>query len=206
MNHACDPKRRWQDKDLTANRIGFQVWQEFYLKNTGTKKPKTYNDFIKSSYYTVFVKFGNYCVDIKALNVMMFANWLLKNKVRIDNWASDSNYNKFLIEYLKDEDPFDAVARSIESTMVLAKDAEVQTHDCLRYTNRNKLIQAIVNGKISPWMLYNSESGIKLLEELDPSQQKMILDYIDPEKWAVKFKRDSNVTGQIQVLLREGGY
>ncbi len=206
MNHACETKRRWQNKDLAANRIGFQSWQEFYVKNTAAKKPRTYLDFIDSSYYTVFVKFGNYCIDIKAINVLHFANWLMKNKVRIDNWASDTNYNKFLIEHLKDEDPLDAVARSIESTIELAKDAEIQTCDCLRYANRNKLVQAIVNGKISPWMLYHSESGIALLEDLDESQQKMIMDYIHPEKWAIKFKRDPDVVLRIKQLLKAGGY
>jgi hypothetical protein len=204
--HLCESKRRWQDKDLPGNRIGFQSWIRFYAKNTATKKPKTYLDFTKSAYYLAFVKFGHYCVNIKCLNVNRYADWLLKNDIKIDSWCSDANYTKFLIQHLKDEDPMDAIARSIENTIELAKATGIETKDCLRYANRNRLVYAITAGKISPWMLFHSESGIKLIEDLDESQQKMILDYINPEQWAIKFRRDSAIVVQVKELLAAAGY
>ncbi len=206
MKHLCENKRRWQDKDQPGNRIGFQAWVEFYKKNTASKKPRTYVDFTKSAYYIAFVKFGHYCVDIKCINVVRYADWLLKNQIKIDSWCSDTNYTKFLIEYLKTEDPLDAIARSIEATMTISKDSGIETKDCLRYANRNKLAYAVTTGKISPWMLYQSESGVKFLEELDESQQKMIIDYINPEQWAIKFRRNNEMVTQVKELLNAAGY
>jgi hypothetical protein len=206
MKHLCENKRRWQDKDQPGNRIGFQAWVEFYKKNTASKKPRTYVDFTKSAYYIAFVKFGHYCVDIKCINVVRYADWLLKNQIKIDSWCSDTNYTKFLIEYLKTEDPLDAIARSIEATMVISTDSGIETKDCLRYANRNKLAYAVTTGKISPWMLYQSESGVKFLEELDESQQKMIIDYINPEQWAIKFRRNTEMVTQVKELLNAAGY
>ncbi len=206
VKHICENKRRWQDKDQQGNRIGFQCWLQFYVKNTATKKQRTYLDFIKSSYYLVFVKFGHYCVNINALNIMRYADWLMKNKIKIDSWCSDSNYTKFLIDYLKDEDPLDAIARSIETSIELAKSENVQSKDCLRYCNKNKICYAITSGKISPWMIYQSESGVKFVESLDVTQQKMILDYINPEQWAVKFHRDTSKVAEVKELLNAAGY
>ncbi len=206
MKHLCENKRRWQDKDQPGNRIGFQAWVEFYKKNTASKKPKTYVDFTKSAYYIAFVKFGHYCVDLKCINVTRYADWLLKNQIKIDSWCSDTNYTKFLIEHLKSEDPLDAIARSIETTMTIAKDSGIETKDCLRYANRNKLAYAVTTGKISPWMLYQSESGVKFLEDLDESQQKMIIDYINPEQWAIKFRRNTELVTQAKELLNAAGY
>jgi hypothetical protein len=206
MKHLCENKRRWQDKDQPGNRIGFQAWVEFYKKNTASKKLRTYVDFTKSAYYIAFVKFGHYCVDIKCINVVRYADWLLKNQIKIDSWCSDTNYTKFLIEYLKTEDPLDAIARSIEATMTISKDSGIETKDCLRYANRNKLAYAVTTGKISPWMLYQSESGVKFLEELDESQQKMIIDYINPEQWAIKFRRNTEMVTQVKELLNAAGY
>ncbi len=206
MKHLCENKRRWQDKDQPGNRIGFQAWVEFYKKNTASKKPKTYVDFTKSAYYIAFVKFGHYCVDLKCINVTRYADWLLKNQIKIDSWCSDTNYTKFLIEHLKTEDPLDAIARSIETTMTIAKDSGIETKDCLRYANRNKLAYAITTGKISPWMLYQSESGVEFLSNLDDSQQKMIIDYINPEQWAIKFRRNNEMVTQVKELLNAAGY
>lgn len=206
MKHLCENKRRWQDKDQPGNRIGFQAWVEFYKKNTASKKPKTYVDFTKSAYYIAFVKFGHYCVDLKCINVTRYADWLLKNQIKIDSWCSDTNYTKFLIEHLKSEDPLDAIARSIETTMTIAKDSGIETKDCLRYANRNKLAYAVTTGKISPWMLYQSESGVDFLNSLDESQQKMIIDYINPEQWAIKFRRNTELVTQAKELLSAAGY
>ena len=206
IKHLCENKRRWQDKDQPGNRIGFQSWVNFYTKNTGAKKKKTYTDFTKSAYYIAFVKFGHYCVDIKCINVTRYADWLLKNKISIDSWCSDKNYTNFLIEYLRTEDAMDAIARSIETTIELSKDAGIETKDCLRYANRNRLSYAITTGKISPWMLYQSESGVDFLSNLDESQQKMIIDYINPEQWAIRFKRYPEIVSQVKELLNAAGY
>ena len=204
--HLCEYKQRWMNKDLQGNRIGFQAWLQFYKKNSATKKKRTYEEFIKSAYYTAFVKFGTYCSDANVLNVSRFVDYLLKNQIKIDTWNTDINYTKFLVEYLREEDPLDAVARSIETTQKIAEIETIQTRDVLRYANRNRVCHAITTGKISPWMLYQSESGTKFLDELDQTQVKMVIDYINPELWAIKFKRNSDKVREVKELLNAAGY
>lgn len=206
MSHLCETKRRWQDRDMPGNRIGFQSWLEFYKRNTATKKTKTYQDFAKSAYYIAFVKFGRYCVDIKCINVNRYADWLLKNSVKIDSWCSDANYDKFLLDYLKQEDPLDAIARSIETTIEFAKQEQLQSKDYFRYGNRNRICHLITNGKISPWLLYQSESGVEFLEGIDEGNQKVIINYINPEQWALKFNRNPDSVTEVRKLLAEIGY
>ena len=203
--HLCEPKRRHNDKDKQGNRIGLNAWIQFYGKHS-SKKKKDYMEFIKSAYYSAFVKFGNYCLDAQVFNVPRYVDWLLKNQISIDTWNRDSNYTKFIIDYLKTEDPLDAIARSIETTVRLAENDKIQTKDVLRYGNRNKICYEITKGKISPWMLYHSISGLEFIESLDVTQQKMILEYINPEQWAIKFNKHKNLISEVKELLRAGGY
>jgi hypothetical protein len=163
-------------------------------------------DFAKSAYYTAFVKFGNYCVETQVINVSRYVDWLLKNQISIDTWNRDSHYTKFIIDYLRSEDPLDAIARSIETTIALAQQSKILTKDVLRYGNRNSICYEITKGMISPWMLYHSESGLQFIEKLDATQQKMILDYINPEQWAIKFNKNKNIISQVKELLSAGGY
>lgn len=206
LKHICEYKHRWLEKDRASNRLGFQAWLQFYKKNSASKKEKTYEEFIKSAYYTAFVKFGSYCVEINVLNVSRFADWLVKNQIKIDIWNTDTVYTKYLIEYLRTEDPMDAIKRSVETTLEKSEEDRIASRDYLRYGNSNKICYAITTGKISPWMLYNSNSGIAFLEKLDNTQQKMIMDYINPEQWAIKFKRDSESVHQVKKLLADIGY
>lgn len=204
--HICEYKQRHFNKELIGNRIGFQAWVQFYKKNTAAKKVKTYEEFIKNPYYIAFVKFGNYCAEAHVLNVPRYVDWLLKNQIRIDVWNTDTNYTRFLIEYLREEDSLDAIHRSIETTIKLAETENIRPCDVLRYGNKNKICHSIVTGKISPWMLYQSESGIKFMEELDETQVKMVIDYIDPEKWALKFHRNKEAVQQVEEILDAGKY
>jgi hypothetical protein len=206
LKHICEQKRRYLDKDKHGNRIGFQSWVEFYKKNTSAKKTKTYDEFIRSAYYIAFIKFGNYCVNVNVLNVSRFTDWLLKNQIKIDNWCSDTTYSKYLYEYLRVEDAMDAIARSIETCVMKAQEEGILGQDYLRFGNSNKICYAITTGKISPWMLYCSNSGIRLLETLNPNQVTMINDYINPEQWALKFHREPDLKQQITDTLALAGY
>lgn len=204
--HLCEYKQRYMNKDLLGSRIAFQAFIQFYKKNTASKKLKSFDEFVKSAYYIAFVKFGNYCADVNVINVSRYVDWLLKNQIKIDSWTTDTNYTKFLVDYLKDEDPLDAIARSIETTQKLAETETIQTKDVLRYGNRNRVCYAITTGKISPWMLYQSDSGTKFLDELDTTQVKLVLDYINPEQWAIKFKRNPEKVREVKDLLNAAGY
>lgn len=205
LKHICENKRRWQDKDKRGNQIGFQAWIQFYTKHSSRKK-KDYTDFIKNAYYSAFIKFGNYCLDAQVMNVPRYIDWLLKEKISIDQWNRDSNYTKFIIDYCKTEDPIDAIARSIETTVRLAEQDRIQTKDVFRYGNKNRICFEITKGKISPWMMYHSQSGLEFISTLDSTQEKMILDYINPEQWAIKFKKNSNIIAEVKTLLSAGGY
>jgi len=199
--HICEYKHRWQEKDKRGNQIGFQAWIQFYKNHTANIKKNTYLDYIKSSYYTAFAKFGTYCYEINAINVSRYTDWLLKNKISIDNWNSDTNYTRYLLEYLRIEDPNDAIKRSLTTLGELATEENIIPIDYLKYGNKNKICYMITVGKISPWILYQSENGLKFLSSIDETQQKIIIDYIDPEKWAIKFKRNPELVNNIKEQL-----
>ena len=203
LKHICEYKHRWLERDRRGNQLGFQTWLQFYKKNSASKKPKTYEEFIKSAYYTAFVKFGNYCVDINCINILRYSEYLLKENIKLDTWCSDSNYTKFLIDYLKIEDAMDAVARSVEHCMELAESEKIQPNDYLRYGNKNKILYAITTGKISPWVLYQSESGVKLLDTLGEEQIKLVYDYINPTQWAIKFSKEPEKVTEVKNILSE---
>ena len=63
-----------------------------------------------------------------------------------------------------------------------------------------------MNGKISPWLLYCSDSGVQFLETLNTDQVKIVSDYINPEQWALKFHREPDIKQRIKDTLREAGY
>jgi hypothetical protein len=203
LKHICEYKHRWLEKDRRGNQIGYQCYLEFYKKHSTSKKERTYEDYIRSAYYTAFAKFGNYVMEVNCVNIPRYIDYLLKEKTKIDTWTSDSVYTEFLLNYLKTEDHLDAVQRSVETCMNLAEQENTKPNDLLRYGNRNKICHEITKGKLSPWMLYQSESGVAFIDDLNEDQVKIVYDYIQPTQWAIKFSKMTKEVEEVKNLLTE---
>jgi hypothetical protein len=185
--HMCEPKRRFQEQNEAGVRMGFNAYLKFYEITQGSARLKTFEDFASSPYYRAFVKFGRYCIDTRAVNPARFVEWLLKHNKKIDHWARDTMYTEYLTGYLPVENVNDALARAMEYGIAWSEESGHPAEDCLRYGNTNAVTYAVTAGRVSPWILYNCDSGQKFLSELDATQIAMIWPYIDSEIWMKKF-------------------
>lgn len=204
--HMCEPKRRHREQNEPGVRLGLQAYVKFYESAQRAGKTKTFEDFAGSSYYKAFVKFGRYCVDIKAISPPRFMEWLLKNQKRIDHWCSDRLYTEYLLYYLRIEAVDDALARAVEYSIEWNEKTNHPAHDCLRYGNTNAICYAVTAGRVSPWVIYNCESGQKFLSELSSEQVAMIWPYIDSDVWQKKFKEYAEDRAYAQEILTKAGW
>jgi hypothetical protein len=204
--HVCEPRRRHQEQNERGVQLGYQSYIKFYEVTQGSAKLKTFEHFAESSFYRAFVKFGRYCVAIRAINPARFTEWLIRQNKKIDYWCKDSIYTEYLLDYLKVENVNDALARAIEFGIDWAEKSGHPAHDCLRYGNSNAMAYAVTTGRISAWVLYNSESGLKFLNELDATQVAMIWPYIDSEVWSKKFSNYMADQEYARDILKKAGW
>jgi hypothetical protein len=204
--HMCEPKRRRRERDEPGPRLGFQAYIRFYESMAGSARNKTHDTFCESSYYRAFVKFGHYCVNTRVINPDRFMAWLLKHNRKIDHWCSDKVYTEYLVDHLKVESVDDALARAIEFGIDWSEKNTSPAHDCMRYGNANVLCYAVTAGRISAWVIYNSESGQKFLSELDATQVAMIWPYIDSDAWQKRFRDRPQDQAYAKNILKQAGW
>ena len=186
--HLCEPKRRWQQEKEVGVQLGLQAYLKFYEMTQGSSKSKSYADFVDSPYYSAFVKFGQYLVAIRAINVPGFIEWIIKGNKKLDHWTKECHYDEYLYEHLRKEHPNAALERSFVEMQKWADDNSKQFNDIFRDGAPNKVCNMIVNGRVSPWVLYNCDSGIEFLANLNNEQVALVYKFIDPEFWQRKFK------------------
>lgn len=167
--------------------LGLQIYLRFYETTQGSARLKTFDDFATSPYYRAFVKFGRYCVAIRAINIPRFIDWLLKNNKKIDHWCRDSIYGEYLAVYIRQESATDALARALEQAIAWSEETGNPDRDYLRYGNSNTVCYAITTGRVSPWVLYNCDSGTEFLATLNAEQIAMIWSMIDADYWQRRF-------------------
>lgn len=204
--HQCESKRRWQQENEAGVRLGMQSYLKFYEMTQGSAKTKTYADFVDSPYYSAFVKFGQYLVQIRAINAPMFIAWIIKENKKLDQWTKESYYDEYLHDYLRKEHPNDALERSFSEMQRWAdENGGKQFNDIFRLGKPNKVCNMIVNGRIGAWVIFNCGSGVEFLSSLNEEQITLIFKFIDPPYWEKKFRDFVADTEYMQYVLREAG-
>ena len=186
--HLCEPKRRYLQRDEKWVVNAFMVFQRFYQIHRHNSKEKTYDDFVKSSYYNAFVKFGRFIMHINPLYPEKYIDYVLQSKIKLDHWARDDLYESYLIETLKVEPIEAALQRSIATMMDWANEQNAQWSDYFRLVNANRAVQHIQQGAVSPWMLLGCSAGKKMLLSFSDEQLQMTQKFINPEYWSSKFR------------------
>lgn len=206
--HLCEQKRRWQQEKETGVQLGLRSYLRFYETTQGSAKLKSYADFCTSPYYTAFVKFGRHLVGIRAVAPNHFIDWLLKNNKKLDYWTKDSFYDEWLHEHLRKENVQDALERGLKEMQDYADlhpDLKNGFRDYFRYGNANRICHHIATGRISPWVVYNCDSGIVFLESLDQGLLGVVLHWIDPDHWHHKLQDYLADAEWCKHVLKEAG-
>ncbi len=203
--HMCVKKRRWADKDITHVRLGFRVFQMFYEMNTASSKNKTMEEFIQSQYYQGFVKFGRSCVKNEYLDPERFAEWLIKNGKKLSDWGKDSLYDEFLLDYVKKESGMRALERNIIYLSSWADENQCNWQEYFAKASTFRAVYDIRSAKISPWILYLSQTGDQLLVRFSDEQVKMVEHIIDAGFWMKLFSVNKEEVREVKHTCEVAG-
>lgn len=206
--HLCEPKRRWQQEKEVGVQLGYQSYLRFYEMTQGSAKLKSYADFVASPYYSAFVKFGRHMVNIRAVNTRAFIEYVIKQNKKLDHWTHEAVYSEYLHQYVRKEAVQDALERAlVEMQEYVDENPEIKggLRDYFRYGNSNRICFHISTGRVSPWIVFNCDTGIGFLESLNEEQLAMIMPWIDPDYWQRKFVDYVADTEWVKMILKEAG-
>lgn len=164
------------------------AYSQFFEESYPTQTPKTMHDFINSSHYTLFVKFGSYLSNNMIVNRKQFISHLIKKQIKLTSWCSDSVYESYILEKVLTETAETGIFRSIETMLQWSDANSIDWNLYFRKIHPNRAVKDIRNGLISPWLLLNAKSGRELLTKLSNEQLSLIESFINPSYWKIKFK------------------
>ena len=203
--HMCVKKRRWADRDMSHIRLGHRAFQMFYELNTSAKEPKSMEDFIMSQYYEAFVKYGRACQVNEWLQPERYTEWLIKNGVKLKQWTSDRQYDKFIKDYVRKEPGLKALERTIVYLSKWSDENDKAWQNYFTEVSPSRAVHDIRAAKVSPWVLYLSETGGDLLTRFNDEQVKMIQHVIDTSFWMKQFGYNKEEVEEIKKTCEVAG-
>jgi len=199
----CEPKRRALQKDEKRVRFGFYAFQRFYKLSAGTKKEKTYEDFCTSPYYNAFVKFGSFLNNVKPLYPEKYIDYVVTSGVKLDHWCKEEMYEKYALELILKEDVTTALERSVTNMLEWAEENNSLWNHYFHYVSLNRAVWHIKDGKVSPWLILNCKSGKDMLNKFNDEQLSLVYHVINPEHWALRFKRHPKDVELVREITKE---
>jgi hypothetical protein len=184
----CEQKRRHLAKNEKHVQLAYQTYDKFYKLSQKNDKTKTYEEFAQSPYYNAFVKFGSFLSNVNPLYPEKYIDYVVTSGVKLDHWCRESLYEEYVLHLIKNEPVEVALQRSIMHMNEWANTHDSVYNHYFLYVSTNRATFDIRDGKISPWILLNSDTGKKLLSTLNDEQLVSIGSTIDPDFWFKKFR------------------
>lgn len=209
INHNCEKKRRWFNRDEPTSRLAFMAWARFYELNSrfvkqGTKK-QSFREFMDSKYYAAFIRFAKQMIDLNAPEPAKFIDYVIKNNLPLDKWTHDAVYANYVADLVKHERPEAALARNIELMQQWSQQTGEEWFNFFRKVSPIQAAAWIQNGRISPWVLYNADSAEELLVRCGPEQLQMIKSSAKIPQWKIRFNQNKESADWIRNTLRQAG-
>jgi hypothetical protein len=205
ISHVCEQKRRWQNQKCSYVQSAYLAYKQFHsschpLRQT---QPPTYQEFSSSNYYGAFVKFGNWCQQQQVQEYQQFVAWLLNNNLPLDNWCDHTAYQLFLQQLLNQESSEQAIKRSLATIFEWSWTTGQSHSKFFQLAHPNVLLNWILQGRISVWLIYNCESALVFLGKCTSEQLQMLNNHAPMHKWKIKFLRNSSECLAIKQTLAQ---
>ena len=204
LQPTCARKRRALQKDEKRVRFGMYAFQRFYKLSAGAKKDKTYEEFCKSQYYNAFVKFGSFISNVKPLYPEKYIDHVVTSGVKLDHWCKEELYEKYALDVILKEDVTTALERSVTTMAEWATENQpAPWNHYFQHVSANRAVWHIKDGKISPWLILNCKSGKEMLSTFNDEHLNLVYHVINPEHWAMRFKRLPNDVELVKQVASE---
>jgi hypothetical protein len=204
MVHVCESKRRALAQKEKHVVIGFETYNIFFQKTQNFHGVKTYENFCKSPYYNAFVKFGSFVSNVKPLYPDKFIAFVVTSGTKLDHWCRDDLYDKYVLDLIKTESVETALERSINHMLDWGDTNNAQWNHYFSYVSLNRAMYDIKDGKISPWIILNSNSGKLMIKRFNDEQLAAVGSVLDIQFWFNKFKHRSDDVELVKTVVKDG--
>jgi hypothetical protein len=132
-----------------------------------------------------------------------YIDYVVTSGVKLDHWCRDALYEKYALELILKEDVTTALERSVKNMMEWAEDKSAPWNHYFQHVSLNRAVWDIKDGKVSPWLILNCRTGKEMLSKFNDEQLELVYHVINPEHWAIRFKRQPSDVQLVKDVVKE---
>lgn len=203
INHPCEKKRRWFEKDNPPNRVAFIAYVRFYELSSNKNESKSFSDFVESKLYNAFMRFGSFIIDNDIVKPDKFIDYAIKANIPMKYWTDQTVIQVFVQDLYKNESIDQAVQRSFENMKRWASETDLNWNEYFKLANPNRIIRDLRSGRLSPWVIYNLSWNY--FDKCNKEQENLIKSFAPMKIWKIKFQFNKDDRLILSKSLEESG-
>jgi hypothetical protein len=151
------------------------------------------------------MKLAKHIIDLNLDKPEEFVKFILKNSVKIDDWCKAVVYETYVKDRTKKETVERAIERSVLNMKAWAEKTGFSWENYFQQVSTPEAVQDIRMGRISPWCTFATDQGSRLIDRFEPGQIQQLIEYIEPQSWRVKVKRQQQDADWVQEIFNKAG-
>ena len=201
-NHKCEPIKRKQYIKTPSGQLAwicYKKWRQYDHKPYGN-----INTFINSRLFNAFSKFSTFVIQSNVPDIDIFIKLMVNKKINPFIWLYEETY-KIFIEYFDNIDYQKHCIITINTMFNIAKKQQCDVSSIFNSSiDSQYIIQLIIQRKLSPWILLNSNKFKYFVQHYcDITQQNTIKSIFNNKNWNNIFKNNSKKIMYIKQYINE---
>lgn len=206
VSHQCEPRRRHMVQHEPHVKLAlhaYKIWWQHL--NPHKTVPVTYQQFSGSQLYGVFVRIGSWALEQQVQEFASWIEWNLKAQTPVDRWCDVNTYQSYIKDLLLNEPHLQAMQRSLATLVSWGEISDKPWNQFFKLAHVNLIINWIQQGRISAWMLYNSDTALVFLEKCSQEQLQLVQQAAPHNLWKIRFMRMQPEANAVRAALTEAG-
>ena len=203
MNHVCKERLRHDELRSPIGQAAYAYYCE-WMKLYKRKAPPI-ETFATSRYYTAFVKFSKYAIDVSLPSPNMFIRLMCDRDISPTLWARSQCYSIYLEFYDKSVEPLDQVQNSILTLFDICDKENVAIDKVFVHLQAARINELLRLRKLSPWLIFCSGTFGSFLKTIPQDDWTEMSKIVNPSYWSEKLAQNKKLVDDILLITKEIG-
>ena len=181
----CDIRERFSLQESPTSKLAHILWIESFKGSS--RKKFDFKTFADHSEYNFFMKLSTFCITLNIDDPISYMNWCCDNKIKGIFWTLESNFEKYIKQFIVHEEPMAALKRSVQ---YISNISNLNISEFFSTVKSGILLNMLQCGRISPWIVILANNFCwDPLKHFNREQEAMYSGIVLSRIWHVLLKK-----------------
>lgn len=202
LKHNCTEMKRDEEVQSPIGILAFSLYREWL--STNRKLAPEIDTFLKSRFYTTFIRFAKFVNKVDLPDISHFIEWCNYKEYPPTMWLMPEVYGQYKVHLDLKYAPLKSVNLSLTTLKNYCDKNGVELYTVFDNIKPGELLDMLIRRKVTPWLLANSTKFWQMYHSRLSQEEKTHFNMlIHGERWKGIFEENKLIRIKIKELIKQ---